>query len=305
MSKNSYTLIIVPNASSGLHKVHVPLWAFYSVCILGLAIFFSAVGMGFNYARMALQTSDYDQLVAENTDLKVENKNLEVSTRQLNTKIETLQDLTAQIQDMMQTDTWNQRLGLLDSVGLGGTLDDAPTSTVIASLNLRDSIGLTRDLALELEGQLRFVESLAERRNGTLEFTPSLWPVSGPVRSGYGRRRDPFTGETEIHQGLDIGALYGSAIRVPADGRVIYAARQPAYGNLIVVDHGNGITTRYGHLSNFETRVGDRLKKGDLIGYVGSTGRSTGPHLHYEVRLDDRTVNPRSYLPVNSSRTAD
>ena len=305
MPKNSYTLIIVPNASSGLHKFHVPLWALYSVSILGLAIFFTAVGLGFNYARMALQTADYDQVVAENTHLEVENKNLEVSTRQLNTRIQRLDELTVQIQDMMQTDTWNQRLGLLESVGLGGTVDELPTATMIASLNIRDNIVMARDRALELEGQLLFVESLAQRRNGRLDVTPSLWPVAGPIRSGYGRRRDPFTGESEMHQGLDIGALYGSAIRAPANGRVVFADRQAAYGNLIVVDHGNGITTRYGHLSRFEARVGNQLRKGDLIGYVGSTGRSTGPHLHYEVRLNDRPVNPRNYLPVNSSRTAD
>ena len=305
MSKNSYTLIIVPNASSGLHKIHVPLWALYSVSILGLAIFFSAVGLGFNYARMALRTSDYDKMVAENTQLRVDNKNLEVSTRQLNTKIERLDDLTLQIQNMMQTDTWNQRLGLLESVGLGGTVGEVPTETMIASLNIRDSIILARDRTLELEGQLRFVESLAQRRKGQLDITPSLWPVAGPIRSGYGRRRDPFTGESEMHQGLDIGALYGTAIRAPANGRIVFAARQSAYGNLIVVDHGNGITTRYGHLSRFEARVGDQLRKGDLIGYVGSSGRSTGPHLHYEVRLNERTVTPRNYLPVNSSRTAD
>jgi len=305
MTKNSYTLIIVPSASSGLHKFHVPLWALYSISVLGLAIFFTAVGLGFNYARMALQTADYDQLVAENKDLKVENRNLEVSTRQLNTRIQRLDELTVQIQDMMRTDTWNQRLGLLESVGLGGTLDEVPTATMIASLDIRDNIVLARDHALALEGQLRFVESLAQRRNSQLNITPSLWPVAGPIRSGYGRRRDPFTGETEIHQGLDIGALYGSAIRAPANGRVVFAARQSAYGNLVVVDHGNGITTRYGHLSRFEARVGNQLRKGDLIGYVGSSGRSTGPHLHYEVRLNDRTVNPRNYLPVNTSRTAD
>ena len=305
MSKNSYTLIIVPNASSGLHKIQIPLWTLYSVSILALAIFLSAVGLSFNYARMALQTADYDQLQAENFELKVENMNLEVSTRQLNTKIQRLDDLTIQIQDMMQTDTWNQRFGLLESVGLGGVADETSTATMIANLTIRDNIVLARDRTLGLEGQLRFAESVAQQRNSQLELTPSLWPVSGPIRSGYGRRRSPFTGETEVHQGLDIGALYGSPIRVPANGRVVFAARQSAYGNLIVIDHGNGITTRYGHLSRFEARVGNHLRKGDLIGYVGSTGRSTGPHLHYEVLVNDRSVNPRSYLPVNSSRTAD
>jgi murein DD-endopeptidase MepM/ murein hydrolase activator NlpD len=299
MSKNSYTLIVVPNASSGLHKVQVPLWALYSVCAVAIAVFVGGVSLGFHYARMALRTSDYEQLLVENTSLKVENRNLEVSTRQLNTKIRTLEDLSEQIQEMMQTDVWNERLGLLDSGGLGGAIEDYPTSAMIMGLNIRDTIEIARDRTLELEGQLRFVENLVERRNGQLELTPSIWPVSGPIRSGYGRRRDPFTGESELHRGLDIAALYGTAVRAPANGRVMFAARQAAYGNLIVVDHGGGITTRYGHLSRFEVKVGDSVRKGDLIGYVGSTGRSTGPHLHYEVRLDERTVNPRNYLPTS------
>lgn len=305
MSKDSYTIIVVPNASSGLFKLRVPLWALYSVVVLALAFFVGAVGLGFSYARMALRTEDYGRLVAENTALKVENKNLEVTSRQLDTKIRGLEELSEDIQEMMETDTWNQRLGLTDSLGMGGSVDDFPTVTMISGLNTRDNLGLSRDRALEVEGQLQFVESLVLRRNGQLELTPSIWPVSGPVRSGYGRRRDPFTGEPEFHQGLDIGALYGSPIRAPANGRVKFAARQSAYGNLIVLDHGGGITTRYGHLSRFDVRVGDQLRKGDLIGYVGSTGRSTGPHLHYEVRVNDRTVNPRNYLPVDSHRTAD
>jgi murein DD-endopeptidase MepM/ murein hydrolase activator NlpD len=102
-----------------------------------------------------------------------------------------------------------------------------------------------------------------------------------------------------MHRGLDIGALYGSAVRAPANGKVLFATRQAAYGNLIVLDHGGGVSTRYGHLSRFVVKAGERVRQGDLIGYVGSTGRSTGPHLHYEVRLDERTVNPRNYLPIS------
>jgi murein DD-endopeptidase MepM/ murein hydrolase activator NlpD len=141
------------------------------------------------------------------------------------------------------------------------------------------------------------VEDLVETRADRLELTPSIWPVAGNIRSGFGRRRDPFTGRNEQHQGLDIGALYGTPVHTPANGRVVFAGRQAAYGNLVVIDHGSGITTRYGHLSQFDVNVGDRLAKGELLGFVGSTGRSTGPHLHYEVRMDERAVNPRNYLP--------
>ena len=305
MAKNFYTLIIVPNASSGLHKLRIPLSALYTVSLVLLVAFFAAVGLGFNYARMALETSEYKQLRQENTELKVANKNLEVATRQLNTKIEGLEDLSDRIQEMMQTDTWNQRFGLLDGGGVGGTLEDYPTAAMIARLNVRDNIGIVRDRTLDLEVQLGFVEQIAQLRAEQLLLTPSMWPVSGPIRSSYGRRRDPFTGQMEMHRGLDIGALYGTRVRAPADGRVLFAHRESAYGNLVVVKHDGGITTRFGHLSRFEVQVGDRLEKGAVIGYVGSSGRSTGPHLHYEVRLNDRPINPRSYLPVSARSLAD
>jgi murein DD-endopeptidase MepM/ murein hydrolase activator NlpD len=273
--------------------------------VIALIVMFVGGGLGLNYARMALKTADYNQLQAEIASLKVENKNLEVAARQLNTKIRGLENLSDEIQVMMENDTWNRRLGLVDAGGVGGATEDYPTSTMISSLNVRDNINLARGYTAALEDQLQFAEQLAARRAQKLLLTPSLWPVSGPIRSGYGRRRDPFTGQSESHFGLDIGALYGTAVRTPANGRVLYAQRRSAYGNLIVVDHGNGITTRFGHLSQFAVDVGDQLVKGDLIGYVGSTGRSTGPHLHYEVRLNDRPINPREYLPVDPPSIAD
>ena len=306
MAKNSYTLIIVPNSSSHLHKVRIPLSAFYVICGLVLLGFFAVVGLGFSYARMALETSDYNRLVAENTTLKVDKKNLEVATRQLNNKIRGLENITASIQELMQDDTWNQRFGLLEGDGgIGGAIEDYPTATLIASLDIRTNIDIARDRTLELEGQLLFVEQIAERRADQLLLTPSMWPVAGRIRSGYGTRRDPFTGETEIHRGLDIGALYGTAVRAPANGRIAFAQRRSAYGNLIVLDHGDGITTRFGHLSRFAVGIGDVMRKGDIIGYVGSSGRSTGAHLHYEVRLNDIPRNPRNYLPRGPASIAD
>jgi hypothetical protein len=127
MAKDSYTLIIVPNASSGLHKLQIPLTVLYGICLLLLIGFFSVVGLGFSYAQMALKTVDYNQLRTENTTLKVENKNLEIATRQLNTKIEGLEQLSDRIQEMMLADTWNQRFGLVDNDGVGGSMEDYPT----------------------------------------------------------------------------------------------------------------------------------------------------------------------------------
>jgi murein DD-endopeptidase MepM/ murein hydrolase activator NlpD len=127
---------------------------------------------------------------------------------------------------------------------------------------------------------------------------PSIWPVIGPLRSGVGVRRNPFGGlSLEVHKGQDISAPTGTPVNVTADGIVIRAEWIKGYGNGIYVDHGNGITTRYGHLSRIDVVVGQTLKRGDHLGLVGSTGRSTGPHLHYEVRINGEPVSPLSYLP--------
>lgn len=300
--RNSCTIVVVSDTSSGLYKLPVPRWALGASAALGFAAFLAACGFGFNYARMALLTGDHEQLLAENTALKVENRNYQVTTRQLDARLGALEAISGEIQEMFQDDVWIQRFELDDALGVGGSVGNVGTDSMIASLNTRDNLDLTRIRALEIETQLQFAEDLALRRNGMLRVTPSVWPVSGPIRSGYGRRRDPFTGEPEFHQGIDIAALYGSAIRAPASGRVVFAGRQSAYGNLIVLDHGDGVTTRYGHLSRMEVRVGDPVSQDALIGYVGNTGRSTGPHLHYEVRVDDRSVNPGRYLPANSRR---
>ncbi len=128
---------------------------------------------------------------------------------------------------------------------------------------------------------------------------PSIWPVAGVLRSGVGMRNNPFGGSSvEYHKGQDIAAPTGTPINVTADGVVVIAGWVKGYGNGIYVDHGNGITTRYGHLSRIDVVVGQTLKRGDHLGLVGSTGRSTGPHLHYEVRINGEPTSPIPYLPL-------
>jgi murein DD-endopeptidase MepM/ murein hydrolase activator NlpD len=127
---------------------------------------------------------------------------------------------------------------------------------------------------------------------------PNLWPVEGPVTGSFGERIDPFNGEGAFHSGLDIGAVFGQAIIAPADGVVDFADFMGGYGRAIILDHGHGITTRYGHLKSFTVFPGQHVHRGDTIGYVGDSGRSTGPHLHYEVRINDIPVNPHKYLRV-------
>jgi murein DD-endopeptidase MepM/ murein hydrolase activator NlpD len=154
-------------------------------------------------------------------------------------------------------------------------------------------------------------EELDEAESGTVQdqiraiasasnpsFLPTMWAKLGKINNEFGFRRNPFGGRSyEFHAGMDIDGERGDSVMAPANGTIIKAGWQGGYGNMIEIDHGNGLTTRYGHLSKIEIQVGDVITRGQLIGLVGSTGRSTGPHLHYELRLNDKSINPRLLLP--------
>jgi murein DD-endopeptidase MepM/ murein hydrolase activator NlpD len=129
-----------------------------------------------------------------------------------------------------------------------------------------------------------------------LAGAPSLWPITGPITSSFGEREDPFNGEGAFHSGVDISGTFGEMVRATADGTVEVASMASGYGREIVINHGNGIQTLYGHLSGFAVTAGQQISRGQVIGYVGISGRSTGPHLHYEVRIHNTPVNPYRYL---------
>jgi len=145
----------------------------------------------------------------------------------------------------------------------------------------------------QLERDLHTYETVLLGRG----YTPTVWPVEGKLESGFGGRRNPFGGGSyEFHSGQDIDAPWGAPVIAGATGRVSFVGWQNGYGQLVVIDHGSGLTTRYGHLSQITVSVGQMVKRADFLGRVGSTGRSTGPHLHYEVRINDEPVNPLQYL---------
>ena len=180
--------------------------------------------------------------------------------------------------------------------GMGGFRDEDPASTPSAYEEVKDSLHqMAGDLAaLEEKGQV--LERFYEEHSLMLASTPSIWPVRGYLSSSYGERNDPFTGDREFHFGIDVSTPIGRPVVAPADGVALYASKRGSYGNVIVLDHKFGMMTRYAHLSRFNVRAGTRVKRGDVIGYVGNTGRSNGPHLHYEIWVSDRPTHPLNYV---------
>jgi murein DD-endopeptidase MepM/ murein hydrolase activator NlpD len=296
LGKSFYTFIVIPHASPRLHKLKLPVRTLHLFAFIGALSFFVAVGLGFNYAKMAFRAADYDKLQSENTDLKIQKKNLEVATRKLGEKLSNLESISAKIQTLIENDNLTKR-SKLNGPAVGGSRVDYTTAELLRSANLKENIDQLKGRTAEVESQLSLLEQVAVQRATRLRYTPNVWPVRGAITSHYGNRSDPFNGDAEMHLGLDISALYNAQIHSPADGVIIYTERKAAYGNLLIIDHGNGLTTRYGHLSRSLVKAGQRVKRGDVVGLVGMTGRSTAPHLHYEVRMNDRPVNPRNYLP--------
>lgn len=178
-----------------------------------------------------------------------------------------------------------------------GTLNDAALNSGGPSNFSLTADGSSKE-ETKLEKRLRLIE-----RTSSPEYLPTIWAHLGKINNEFGFRRNPFGGRSyEFHSGMDIDGDRGDMVVAPADGKVKTAGWQGGYGRLIEIDHGNGLTTRYGHLSKLEVKEGDRIKRGQLIALVGSTGRSTGPHLHYELRLDKKAINPRRFLPPEPTK---
>jgi murein DD-endopeptidase MepM/ murein hydrolase activator NlpD len=153
-----------------------------------------------------------------------------------------------------------------------------------------------RDVLGAIEHRLEAVRTGVERRRSLADATPSIWPVAGWLTSSFGNRRDPFTGGSDFHPGLDISANRGDEVLAPAMGTVTMAGWNGSYGNMVVLDHGFGIVTKFGHLSRFGVMIGQQVNRGDTIGFVGSTGRSTSAHLHYEIWVNGKLENPMRLL---------
>jgi murein DD-endopeptidase MepM/ murein hydrolase activator NlpD len=181
---------------------------------------------------------------------------------------------------------------------MGGGSDGASAVPLLSSTSggADTAFGVLRELLGAIEERLASVKTGVEKRHALASATPSMWPIAGWISSTFGMRRDPFTGADDFHPGLDISADHGEAIHAPADGVVSGASYAGNYGNLVTIDHGFGIETRYAHLSRYAVAQGQQVRRGQTIGYVGSTGRSTSPHLHYEVLVNGQLTNPLRLL---------
>jgi murein DD-endopeptidase MepM/ murein hydrolase activator NlpD len=184
---------------------------------------------------------------------------------------------------------------IVKSQAMGGA-SRAALAPMLGAGSTDTALGVLSDLLSVIGSRLDSVRESVERRHALAAATPSVWPVAGWLTSTFGTRKDPFTHSADFHPGLDISADYGQPVLATGDATVSTAGANGAYGNMVTLDHGFGIVTKYGHLSRVAVTADQDVKRGDVIGYVGSTGRSTGSHLHYEIWMNGRLTNPMTLL---------
>jgi len=248
-----------------------------------LALFAVMCGLVYGFYGLTQQAAHL-RIEHENQRLRAENNKQRQELQNLNNRVDAVEDTSrklAEVSGVQEESTVRAQ---------GGPARPVDSAAALMALELKTA---------RLERELHMYEGFL-RQHG---MTPSIWPVVGKLESGVGGRRNPFGGRGyEYHEGLDIDAAYGASVQVAASGKVMIAGWQRGYGNVVYVDHGGGLSTRYGHLSGIDVSVGQTVTRGQTIGFVGSTGRSTGPHLHYEVRINNQPVDPRQYLPGAEKR---
>src|SRR5262245_2745260 len=298
MKSRRYTILVADRSSGVVRRATLSL---RPVAIGVGAVLALPVLIGLGAAWKA--KSDVSDLRSGHAALEMENANYRAATAALAGQIESLQ--TA-ISDIGSKSTLDPNLAraieklptVVKSRAMGGgsEVQRSAQNAISSITSPEDTFGLLRMLLETMESRLQVVSKTVDRRNALANATPSVWPSYGWITSPMGMRTDPITGEQDFHSGLDIAGERGQPVRSTAAGRVTFTGYSGNYGNLIIVDHGFGLETRYGHLQSYKVKVGDQVKRGDLIGSVGATGRTTGYHLHYEILANGKLLNPMQLL---------
>ncbi|QNI38650.1 M23 family metallopeptidase [Edaphobacter sp. 4G125] len=318
-------MFVSRDEDGSLNKVPVPLhyaYLFVAAAVIGL---FTITGLAGSYSRMLIKTARFNQLRQDHNTLQKDYVHLEEEARQKDIQAASLGSLANEISALYGLTASKLAIPMGRMTGKSGKGNAAAVAETVANTPLTETASLTN------EGYYKSLDAFYSLRNQAMSgsamralgmtrpgygmgtfgsfsaldanaaaFVPTLWPVMGPITSSFGQREDPIlgNGEGEFHKGLDISAPNGTPIRVTGDGVVKTAQMENGYGRAVVIDHGHGVETLYGHMSGFAVMPGQTVTRGEVIGYVGHSGRVTGSHLHYEVRIRNTPVNPHKYLRV-------
>jgi murein DD-endopeptidase MepM/ murein hydrolase activator NlpD len=285
MPHQPYFVVVLAHSLHGrLRRIHVPHKVIYAGFVLSVLSFVVVTAFLSSYLRMSWKVAHYNSLRQEVESLRTKYQELQRVTNQKNEQLATLENFAGEV-----------------SVAYGLKRKPGSSSDAVNASNLtptfRESLSQYNFL------QTSTISALYHNypRQYQLHVRPSLWPVEGRLMSPFGGRTDPFSGEGAIHTGVDLEAAMGTAVHAAADGIVVHADWEGGYGRLIIIDHGNGVQTYYGHLSTFGVVPGQEVRRGDVIARSGASGRVTSPHLHYEVRMGGTPVNPYPYMAKSAA----
>jgi murein DD-endopeptidase MepM/ murein hydrolase activator NlpD len=291
------TVVVIPRHGGSMFQWRIAPWGIALLGILGLGVLFVVVAAGLVLARDAKQR----QALARAEELKQENTRVAMDLAQGRDALMRVAKLETELRHMLKFKN-EKALFQASAVGgpteedaakLGQMLDEAPA---MAEEQTQQSMVQLMNQAQEREKSVNEILQYVRHRSTLMATRPTIWPVHGWISSGFGDRTNPVTAKAGFHTGVDIANDTGTPIHCTADGTVRFAGWEGGYGKLVVVNHGNGYSTYYGHLSEIRAAVGAQVKRGDVVGLMGATGNTTGPHLHYEIRVYGAPVDPVKYM---------
>ena len=290
MERKLYTFLIISEVRGKVYKIEFPYYVAHLLLGLSIGAIVTVAALATSYTRMLLKVSNYNDVRADREALKSNYRVLQKVVTETNAKLGSLESLATDVALSYGFGEARHEKFPQSILAMAAQESPALDSGYHASLYAFNLLKITA-----FKGSSETISpslfAVSDRSS-----VPSIWPVHGAVSAGFGERIDPLNGEGAFHSGMDIAAPTGTEVMASADGMVLSAGPEAGYGNAILLDHGNGMTTKYGHLSEIDIVVGQEVKRGQIIGAVGSTGRTTGPHLHYEVHIHDAPVNPATYL---------
>jgi murein DD-endopeptidase MepM/ murein hydrolase activator NlpD len=302
VAKKSYTVIVVSDHDAPVKRYHVQKSYLVQLGVGVLLLVGMILGGTVHYLQVAQDAAENRILRDENLTLRTQLKSVRERIEHIGSTLDRVERFDQKLRAVTMLSDPQRNLAMGPTEPEPGTTSPT-TDTQFTQLTTTDTpnalMGRLDRLSAEAtrqEQSLQELQAYFQDQKSLLASTPSIWPARGWVTSDFGQRLDPYTADRVMHQGLDIAAPHGKEVFSPSDGTVVFAGLEGGYGNVIVIDHGYGIKTRYGHLAKILVKSGEKVKRGAKIAAVGNTGRSTGPHLHYEVRVNGIPQNPRKFI---------
>jgi murein DD-endopeptidase MepM/ murein hydrolase activator NlpD len=324
----SYTILLVPDRDAKVKKIRVEHRMLVRAAVASGLVLLGVVAMAAHYFNVVGKVAENQLLRAENLELQNRWREAEQKFAHFNDELDRVKRLNANLRHITALNDPDRALGTQQGELVGTGSEGAPGPATASPVGR--GIGGSAPLAVAMPGttqsvriperdgepdgdlltklddlgkkvhaqeqEARTLQSYFQDQQALLAAAPSIWPVRGWLTSEFSARLDPYTGERVMHEGLDIAAAIGTPVRAPADGIVVFNGMEGGYGHVLVIDHGYGLKTRYGHLSRIDVKLAEKVKRGQFVAAVGNSGRSTGPHLHYEVRVNGIADNPRKFI---------